>query len=218
KTTSGKIQRYVLKNRYLNGDYDPFLKELDQAKEDVNIDIYTPPTTEIECKLVKIWQEYFDVEKVGIETNFYFMGGNSVGMGKLAMRIEEEFDISIDIRRFFTCVDFEDQVKLIKNYMENPFVKTEKAPIKFNYPLFTTQKRLFALYESDTQSIAYNTPVILDIKGSLDIQLCEDVFNQIINRHEILRTSFDIFEGKPMQQIQDDFDFEIEIIDDDDSP
>ncbi|GAA4115508.1 surfactin non-ribosomal peptide synthetase SrfAB [Aquimarina addita] len=217
KTTSGKIQRYLLKKRYLNGEYDQSLEGLDSIDKDVNTDLYTPPTTQTESRLVNIWQEYFDIDKIGIEANFYFLGGNSIGMGKLAALIEEEFEISIDLRKLFTCVEFEDQVKLIENAIENPFKTTEKVPVKLNYPLYTTQKRLYALYESDVESIAYNTPVVIEIEGSLDIQLCEDVFKRIIQRHEILRTSFGIIDGKPTQRIHDDFDFEIESVEGGDS-
>lgn len=215
KTTSGKVQRYVLRERYTNGEYDELLDGINDLNEDPILDQYTAPNTDTERRLVKIWEQYFDLDRIGTEANFYFLGGNSIGLGKLGVKIEDEFGISIDIRRLLACVSFQDQVELIKSSSDDdPLNKPGKGPIKSNYPLFTTQKRLFALYEADKQSLAYNIPVVIDIKGTLDIERCENVFKEIIHRHEVLRTSFNMVDGTPLQQIHDHFDFAIQVIED----
>lgn len=214
KTTSGKVQRYVLRERYTNGEYDELLDGLNDLNEGSIRDQYVAPKTDTERRLAKIWEEYFDFNKIGTEANFYFLGGNSIGLGKLGAKIEDEFGIPIDIRRLLTCVSFQDQVELIGNSSDDPFNKPGQETIKSNYPLFTTQKRLFALYEADKQSLAYNIPVVIDIKGTLDIERCENVFSEIIHRHEVLRTSFNMVDETPLQQIHDDFDFAIEVIED----
>lgn len=215
KTTSGKIQRYLLRERYLGGEYDGLLADLNDGSEKVQVDQYTPPTTDTERRLVKVWEQYFEVDQIGTEANFYFLGGNSIGLGKLGSLIGEEFNISLDIRKLLVCGSFKDQVKLIEQTSnDGPFQGSGDTPDAASYPLFTTQKRFFAIYQANEKAMGYNIPAVMNVEGVLDIVKCEETFREIIKRHESLRTSFDVIDGTPVQKIHDDFDFEIEVVED----
>lgn len=81
------------------------------------------------------------------------------------------------------------------------------------FPLSTAQERLWFLTEFEPDDPAYNISVAIEIKGELDLEIFERCFTKIINRHEILRTSFYSLNGRPIQIIHDEFEFGIEKID-----
>ncbi|MCK8524320.1 amino acid adenylation domain-containing protein [Aquimarina sp. D1M17] len=212
RTTSGKIQRYVLRKKFLEGTYDVILSSLDQNDSLVEEREYVAPSTDIEKTLVKIWEDFFEIDNISVTDNFFYLGGSSIGLGILASRIQEAFDIQIDVRTLFTKTDFQDQVALITEAGKAEPSSIIPIPDREYYPLFDTQKRLFVDHQIDKNSLSYNTPVVLEVKGELDVTLCEQAFKQIIERHEILRTSFELKDGEPVQKVHDHVDFKIQIV------
>ena len=85
----------------------------------------------------------------------------------------------------------------------------QPAGTKEYYKLSSVQKRLFFLYKMDKSSLAYNMPQIVCLKGNLDKNKLKEVFEDLIFRHESLRTQFVERDGGPVQKILQDFDFDI---------
>ncbi|MCP4349674.1 MAG: amino acid adenylation domain-containing protein [Desulfobacterales bacterium] len=71
-------------------------------------------------------------------------------------------------------------------------------------PLSFAQNRLWFLQKLEPDNPSYNIHLGLHIRGHLDIPVMEKSFNEIISRHEILRTTFVMKNETPVQQIQDD--------------
>src|SRR6185369_11640533 len=71
----------------------------------------------------------------------------------------------------------------------------------FVFPLSFAQQRLWFLHLIDPQSSAYNMPFALRLLGRLDIPALERTLNEIVRRHEVLRTTFDELDGEPVQLI-----------------
>src|SRR5438309_8790997 len=77
-------------------------------------------------------------------------------------------------------------------------------PVRQNHapaPLSFAQQRLWFLDQLEPESSAYNIPAALRLSGHLDISALEQSFNEIIRRHEALRTSFALHEDQAMQII-----------------
>jgi len=68
-------------------------------------------------------------------------------------------------------------------------------------PLSPVQKRFWLLEQIHPNTPAYNIPILFRLKGKLHIDILERTFNEIINRHEILRTVFIDKEGEPIQRV-----------------
>jgi amino acid adenylation domain-containing protein len=71
----------------------------------------------------------------------------------------------------------------------------------FVFPLSFAQRRLWFLHQLDPQSVAYNMPFALRLTGQLDVAALERTLNEIVRRHEVLRTTFDAWEEEPVQLI-----------------
>lgn len=77
----------------------------------------------------------------------------------------------------------------------NSVARTEDLPLSF------AQQRMWFLYQMDQQNSAYNEALTIRLTGRLNIDILEQTINAIIQRHESLRTTFPMVEGKPIQKI-----------------
>lgn len=80
-------------------------------------------------------------------------------------------------------------------------------------PLSFAQQRLWFLYQLEPSSAAYNLPAALRLKGRLNVSAVEHSIKEIIRRHEVLRTTFAMVKGQPVQVIAPKFDISIPVID-----
>jgi amino acid adenylation domain-containing protein/non-ribosomal peptide synthase protein (TIGR01720 family) len=78
-----------------------------------------------------------------------------------------------------------------------------------DYPMSHAQKRLYILDQFDNAGIAYNIPAARIIEGRINRISFEKAFQELIRRHEALRTSFAIVDGEPVQRVHDEVDFNV---------
>lgn len=74
-----------------------------------------------------------------------------------------------------------------------------RRPNGADAPLSFAQQRLWFLHQMAPASAVYNVPTALRLEGVLNLSALEQAFSEIVRRHEILRTTFDIIEGEPVQ-------------------
>ena len=88
-----------------------------------------------------------------------------------------------------------------------PVSRTETLPLSF------TQQRLWFLDRLEEKSATYNEFVPLKIQGLLKADVLEESFQELIRRHEVLRTTFPVVNGMPVQAISSDVNFSLSIVD-----
>ena len=71
----------------------------------------------------------------------------------------------------------------------------------FVFPVTFAQQRLLFLDQLDPKSTSYSVPWSIRITGRLDANALERSLNEIVRRHEILRTTFDFVNGRPVQMV-----------------
>ena len=219
-----------LKDR-LSSSYIPdFLIRLDQFPLNVNGKVdakslpkpealiydridYVPPTDEIEKKLEDLWKEVLVLERVGVNTPFFYVGGNSLKAIRLISRINREFNLEIRIKTFFEKATIRKLAESIRLETRTKKSLLQPIPIQPHYALSHAQRRLWIMSKMDVASKAYNIPSALLWKGPLNLPVLQQVFTFIIARHESLRTTFVEINGEPRQQIHEKMDFQVEIID-----
>jgi FkbH-like protein len=81
------------------------------------------------------------------------------------------------------------------------------------FPLSFGQERLWALDRLENDSCVYNLTRAIRLKGILNLEVLQKSLNEIVRRHEILRTSFQVIDGKPMQSIAAELDLQCPVVD-----
>jgi len=101
------------------------------------------------------------------------------------------------------------QKKAEPNKQQIPHVERQGAA----YALSFAQERLWLMYQLDPQSALYNVPVVIRFGPNFDVALEQRVFQAIIERHEILRTTFKTVDQQPVQMLEPVPDFRLPVID-----
>ena len=82
-----------------------------------------------------------------------------------------------------------------------------------DFPLSFAQQRLWFLDQLEPGSTVYNVPVALRVKGPLDAGILKQSLEEIVRRHEVLRTTFSIVEGEPVQVIAPSLSVSLPVVD-----
>lgn len=182
-------------------------------------DKYEAPRSLLEEKLSIIWSEVLGISNIGINADFFELGGHSLKAVNLVARIHKELSIEVPLSEIFklpTIKELSEYINSIKEseYREiKPVTKLDGYDSEY-YEMSSSQKRIYALQQFDTESVSYNIPAIFEIEGTLDKERLEKAFQTLIKRHEMLRTSFEITKDSLVQKINNEVELEIEYLDD----
>lgn len=168
---------------------------------------YQPPRNEMEQDLAAIWSELLalPLQSIGVNDNFFTLGGHSLLVVRLVAKINKLLTISVKLHSIFECPTIaalaQQLIQIAKQSEQKTTEKSEPktsttptiAAVERNaehYPLSFSQQRLWIIDKIQQGSANYNMPARIDIKGCFNVTLAEQAINQLIQRHEILRTHF----------------------------
>ncbi len=176
---------------------------------------YVAPRDQVEWRLVDIWQEVLGVEKekIGIDSDFFELGGHSLRGTTMLSKIHKAFNVRIPVAKIFQISTIRGLAEYIKEAVEDNYIPIDAAPQKDYYAASSIQKRLFILSSIEGIDTAYNMRSTLKVEGKLDYQRMEKAFRKLIERHESLRTSFELKEDRLVQIVHDTVEFKIEYYD-----
>ncbi|BCE06914.1 non-ribosomal peptide synthetase [Bacillus paralicheniformis] len=171
---------------------------------------YTAPQTITEMKLAKLWEEVLKYGPAGIRDHFFEQGGHSLKATALVSRIAKAFGVQVPLKEIFAKPTLEELAAVIQELDESPHAAIEPADKQDTYPVSSAQKRMYVLQQLEDGGVGYNMPAALKLTGPLDRARLDEVFRQLIRRHESLRTSFETgADGEPVQRIHDDVPFQL---------
>jgi NAD(P)-dependent dehydrogenase (short-subunit alcohol dehydrogenase family)/acyl carrier protein len=162
-----------------------------------------------EQRLVNMWQKLFGFEQIGIRDNFFELGGDSLKAIIVISRIHRELNVEVPIAEFFNRPTIEDLVQYIETADQSSYLAVEPAEDKEYYPLSAAQKRFYILHQVDLDSTAYCMPLMVRLDGQLDVERLKQAFLKLIQRHESLRTSFELIDGVPCQRVYETVGFSV---------
>jgi tyrocidine synthetase III len=162
---------------------------------------YEAPRNVIEEKLVKVWQEVLGVDRIGINDNFFDLGGHSLKATSMMSKIHKELSVEVPLKEIFRMPIIKGLAEYIKGQEESVYTVIEPVEKKEHYALSSAQKRLYILNQIEGPGVSYNIPGAMMVEGHLDRAKLEKVFNSLVKRHESLRTSFEQVEGEPVQRV-----------------
>jgi acyl carrier protein len=175
-TASGKIDRRALLEREPD----------DQLAESFTGAARTP-TEEI---LAGQWAEVLDLPQVGIDDDFFDLGGHSLMATQLISRLREVFQVELPLRSLFETPTVAGIAARIDQTSTQQLSPISPAPEDAELPLSFAQQRFWFLDQLNAGNAAFNIPAAVLLNGTLDQKALAQSFNEIVKRHEALRTTF----------------------------
>lgn len=167
------------------------------------------PEEEVLCQL---FAEVFGLPAVGIDDSFFDLGGHSLLASNLVIRIRNRLGVELGIGQVFdtpTVAGLAGRLK-VGRQSRLPLVKARRSG---DVPLSYAQQRLWFLYRLEGPGPAYNIPLAARLAGRLNIEALAAALNDVISRHEALRTIFLERAGSPYQAVLPEFRLELEVVD-----
>ena len=210
-----RLPEYMIPERFLtleelpltvNGKVDRLALSQLEAKDLTAVETSAPPQTVTEEIVAGIWREVLQVQSVGVNENFFEKGGHSLLATRVVLRLHEAFDQEFTLQNFFegpTVAQVAAHFEASKRNGEakqtsqiGHYDRTEKAPLSF------AQQRLWFIEQLRPGSALYHIKLRVSFKGYLNVVALEMTLNEIVRRHEVLRTSFrDLGNGHVRQHI-----------------
>jgi amino acid adenylation domain-containing protein len=166
---------------------------------------YVAPRNQTEKKLLELWIDVLGGEKenIGIDNNFFDLGGNSLKAIVMISKMHKELNIKLQMTDIFKLQTIRGISESIKEAPEDRFISIEPVEKQQYYKLAPAQKRLYVLQQMDLESTAYNMPLMVELDKELEKPWLEGIFKRLIERHESLRTSFEVIEDEPFQRVHE---------------
>jgi amino acid adenylation domain-containing protein len=200
-TPNGKVNRHALPKP------EPGASEKD----------YVAPSDAVETTLVGIFAEALKLERVGIKDNFFELGGHSLLATQVISRVKVAFDVELALRALFEFPTVEELAARLKSVAQQGLAPASPVLRRVNssqgLPLSFAQRRLWFIDQLEPGSALYNLAGALRLEGHLDVAALERSLQEIVRRHEALRTTFASPAGEPLQVISADWRIALPVID-----
>jgi amino acid adenylation domain-containing protein len=173
---------------------------------------YEAPVNATEEALVRIWADVLGIDKnvLGRHDNFFHQGGHSLKATIVAARTREQLGVEFPLGQLFKEPTIRGSAEYIADREKETAENIPTAPKSEYYPQSSAQKRLYFLDQFENIGTSYNMPEIVQIDGPMEIERLKRTVEELIERHETLRTSFHMIDKEPVQKVHDRVEIEIE--------
>ncbi len=185
-----------------NGKLDRKALPLPEAANETDGSTSFTPTEEL---VAGVWSSLLGSAEVRRDSNFFELGGHSLLVAQMLLRLRQIFSCEIPLRSIFefsVLSDFSSHIEALISHAQ-PLRQRQIARVSREHdaPLSSAQERLWFLDRFTSSSSAYNIAGAARLSGELDKEVLKKCLEEIVRRHEVLRTSIVEVNGRPVQQI-----------------
>jgi amino acid adenylation domain-containing protein/non-ribosomal peptide synthase protein (TIGR01720 family) len=159
------------------------------------------PRTEIEQVAAGIWQEVLGGERVGLDDNFFEIGGHSLLVAQVVARIRERVGAEMSVGDLFASPRLDDFATILEERRRGAAAASQPIPVRADRspaaPSFA-QQRLWFLAQLAPASPFYNVPTAISWPADVDRARLAASLTALVGRHETLRTTFPTVGGAPL--------------------
>ena len=169
---------------------------------------YEAPRDGNEEELAAVWQRILRLDRVGIHDSFFDLGGDSLLATQLISSVNEAFAVELTLRSVFEAPTVAELAREIARLLSGPeaggrdrlppIVRSEREGAR---PLSFAQRRLWLVEQLSPGTPAYNVPSAVLLAGLLDVPALARALEEIVRRHDSLRTRFPVADGEPLQEV-----------------
>ncbi|MCP2051908.1 UNVERIFIED_ORG: amino acid adenylation domain-containing protein/non-ribosomal peptide synthase protein (TIGR01720 family) [Pseudomonas fluorescens] len=217
KTSSGKVQRSACALRHADGSLDSYAQfpNLQAQASDALLE------SELQKQIAAIWCEQLQVATVAADDHFFLLGGNSITATQVVARLRETLGLELNLRLLFEAPTLSAFAAHVAQLQQDGGIAQgaiQALSRQDELPQSLAQNRLWITWQLDPHSSAYTIPGALRLRGELDEDAVRTSFQQLIQRHEALRTHFYERDGQAFQRVEANTGFELQVIDLSDLP
>jgi pristinamycin I synthase-3/4 len=205
-TPNGKVDRRAL------GRIAP---KLAQTKA-----VVVAPRTPAEERLAEIWAQVLGLDRVGVDEVFFELGGHSLLATQVMSRVKEVFGVHVPLQKLFTNPTVAGLAAEIESRCgrdgapERPTIASFREDRSSPPPLSFAQERFWAGRQLEAVTVAPNTvSEAVRFEGRLDLPCLRRALQEVVDRHEVLRTSFREDAEGPVQVIHPAIPIELRVVD-----
>ncbi|HYN22360.1 MAG TPA: amino acid adenylation domain-containing protein, partial [Thermoanaerobaculia bacterium] len=160
------------------------------------------PRTPVEARLAEMWADLLPGGPEGIDDGFFERGGHSLLATRLIARVHRELGVEVPLGRFLQAPTVAELARSIEEARGTALIPLQRIAggderLALSYP----QRRLWFLDQLEPGLAVYNVPLVYRFRGALDVSALERSLAEIVRRHEILRTVFQVVDGEPRQVV-----------------
>jgi acyl carrier protein len=207
-----KLPAYMLPSAFVllealplfpNGKIDPQALRRIEPEREAAVGLVQAPRNPTEELLTNIWQRVLGIEQVGIHDDFFALGGHSLLATQAISQVREVFRKELPLQTLFSFPTVAAMASQVEHASQDlPAVSSIQRVLRDGQmPLSFAQHRLWFINELEPGSTNYQITIALRLTGPLNIVALEQSLSEIIRRHEVLRTTFPIVAGRPVQVV-----------------
>ncbi|MFD9698194.1 amino acid adenylation domain-containing protein [Lentzea sp. NPDC059081] len=174
------------------------------------------PRTGLERTVAGVWADLLGLDEVGVFDDFFLLGGHSLIATRVVAALEELCGVRVPVRTLFdspTVAALAEAMSALSPSLGVPAPRADPMPEGGLVPASATQTRLW-FGEQWRPGTAVNTmPLVLRLRGALDVAAVRFAVDALVVRHESLRTVFRSADGVPLQLILDPFEVAVDVVD-----
>lgn len=165
---------------------------------------FVAPSTQAERCVARIVEAVLGRGPVGIDDDFFLVGGNSLSAMQVVSRLRLEFGAPLPVRQIFETPSVAGLAKWLEARQaqggpDQHCIVRQRADMPA--PLSFAQQRLWFLQRLQEDSSAYNMLLALRMRGQLDNAALRAAWTDLVARHASLRTVFDVCDGQAWQRV-----------------
>jgi amino acid adenylation domain-containing protein len=177
---------------------------------------YAPPADDTEGALADVWAELLGLDRVGRHDNFFALGGHSLLAVRVVSRVRDRLGVELALSAIFdsptiaglaavldgagsllTAVSLPPILPSPREARRMAGSEDERVVLPASY----AEQRLWFLDRLEPDNPAYNVPMAVRLAGSLDVPALRRALDELVARHESLRTTFAVIDGAPHQVV-----------------
>ncbi|PXW23818.1 UNVERIFIED_CONTAM: phosphopantetheine binding protein, partial [Williamsia faeni] len=152
--------------------------------------MYRAPSSLVEEVVAGVFAEVLGVDRVGVDDDFFELGGNSLSATQVVARVNARLGSGVGIRAMFESSSVGGFAVAVESAVGVAGVVLGEVVRPDPLPLSLAQRRMWFLNQFDTSSPAYNIPLAVRLRGELDVAALRLAIADVLGRHEVLRTVY----------------------------
>ncbi|GAA0272202.1 hypothetical protein GCM10010302_07250 [Streptomyces polychromogenes] len=176
-----------------------------------------PPATDAEREMARLWEDVLAVSGIGVEDDFFALGGHSLLLTRLLSRVAETFGVRLTMREVFETPTVSGFLRQVADGVREPVAELTTIPSTADgdgaHALSLVQRRLWFVDQVQPGDVSYNMSAMLRVRGALDESSLQSALDVVVARHGALRTRFLVRDGDPVQEVLPDARIPVKTVD-----